>query len=110
VRPAHLAARWLPLRWRLAGLAALAVCLGAWLCAGPAAAAQLAREPPPAAATPTPTATSTATPTPAATTSLLPAGPPPGERNPVQGAVAVIAIVVAAGAGFFIYRVIRNGL
>jgi hypothetical protein len=74
------------------------VCLGPWLGAGPAAAARM------------PNSAANSTPTPTATASLIPAGPPPGERNPVQGAVAVIAIVVAAGAGFFIYRVIRKGL
>ena len=47
---------------------------------------------------------------PSPTASLIPAGPPPGERNPVQGVLAVLAIIVAGGAGVFIYRVIRHGL
>ncbi|MGH2719501.1 MAG: hypothetical protein ACRDJU_13125 [Actinomycetota bacterium] len=42
--------------------------------------------------------------------SLIPAGPPPGERDPIEGAAAVIAIVIVAAAGFFIYGVIRKGL
>lgn len=42
--------------------------------------------------------------------SPIPAGPPPGERNPIEGAAAVIAIVIVAAAGIFIYGVIRKGL
>lgn len=49
-------------------------------------------------------------PTPSPAISPLPAGPPPGVRNPVEGALAILAIVVAAAAGVFIYIVIRKGL
>ena len=37
-------------------------------------------------------------------------GPPPGVRSPAQGWVAGFAILVVAGAGIFIYRIIRHGL
>lgn len=36
--------------------------------------------------------------------------PPPGERDPLVGAAAVATIVVVAGAGLWVYRVIRKGL
>jgi len=57
------------------------------------------------AATPGP-----ATPSATVSATLIPAGAPPGERNPLEGALAVIAIVVVAAAGVFIYGVIRKGL
>ena len=47
---------------------------------------------------------------PSPTISPLPAGPPPGVRNPVEGALAILAIVIVAAAGIFIYIVIRKGL
>lgn len=47
---------------------------------------------------------------PSPTISPLPAGPPPGVRNPVEGALAILAIVIVAAAGIFIYLVIRKGL
>lgn len=37
-------------------------------------------------------------------------GAPPGERHPLEGALAVLAILVVGAAGFFIYGVIRKGL
>lgn len=36
--------------------------------------------------------------------------PPPGERDPLVGFAAAAAIVVAGGAGLWVYRVIRKGL
>ncbi len=42
--------------------------------------------------------------------SLPPGAPPPGVRQPVVGGLGVLAILVAAAAGFFIYRQIRRGL
>ena len=44
------------------------------------------------------------------TATLIPAGSPPGERHPLEGALAVIAIVIVAAAGFWLYGVIRKGL
>jgi hypothetical protein len=46
------------------------------------------------------------TPSPGATLSPR----PPGQRDPVVGVLAVAAILVAGGAGLFIYLVIRKGL
>ncbi|MGH2767797.1 MAG: hypothetical protein ACRDIF_02450 [Actinomycetota bacterium] len=42
--------------------------------------------------------------------SVPPDSPPPGVREPLVGAVAVVSLVVAAAAGLWIYRVIRRGL
>jgi hypothetical protein len=42
--------------------------------------------------------------------SLPPGIPPPGVRQPVVGGLGVLAILVSAAAGFFIYRQIRRGL
>lgn len=68
----------------------------------------------PAAATPGAGPAQASSPSPALTASpsasTLPLAPPPGERNPLQGVLAVVAIIVAGGAGVFIYRVIRKGL
>lgn len=61
--------------------------------------------------TPAPAATpGAATPSATVSATLIPAGAPPGERNPLEGALAVIAIVVVAAAGVFVYGVIRKGL
>lgn len=49
------------------------------------------------------------TPSPSASVSPIPPKPP-GERDPVVGVLAILAILVAGGAGVFIYRVIRKGL
>lgn len=59
--------------------------------------------------------TSTATPHgPVAPTFISPTLPPdaqpPGERNPLIALVAAGAIVIAGGAGIFIYRTIKEGL
>ena len=35
---------------------------------------------------------------------------PPGIQSPLVGVAAVIAIVIAAAAGLWVYRVIRKGL
>lgn len=72
--------------------AVLVACLT--LLAGGPAGAQLAPSPPPHRE-------------PSPATSPL---PPPGERDPLVGAAAVAAIVVVAGAGLWVYRVIRRGL
>ncbi|MGH2706979.1 MAG: hypothetical protein ACRDJG_09640 [Actinomycetota bacterium] len=39
-----------------------------------------------------------------------PRAPSPGVRQPLVGGLGVLAILVAAAAGFFIYRQIRRGL
>lgn len=49
------------------------------------------------------------TPTPTRATPS-PGGRPSGARDPLVGALAVIAILVAGGAGLWVYRVIRKGL
>lgn len=50
-----------------------------------------------------------ATPTPVA--SVMPTiAPPPGQSDPLVGVLAALAIIVAAAAGFFVYRAIRKGL
>ncbi|MGH2772309.1 MAG: hypothetical protein ACRDIU_04135 [Actinomycetota bacterium] len=52
---------------------------------------------------------------PSPTFSQLPFKPPadakpPGERNPVLGIAVVGAIILAGGAGLYVYRGIRKGL
>ncbi|HEU5002060.1 MAG TPA: hypothetical protein VFW71_04700 [Actinomycetota bacterium] len=59
------------------------------------------------AATPSP---GPGTPSTTVTPSVIHGGAPPGERNPLEGALAVLAIVVVAAAGVFVYGVIRKGL
>jgi len=39
-----------------------------------------------------------------------PAGKPPGERNPLLGLLAGASIMIALGAGIYVYRIIRKGL
>jgi hypothetical protein len=50
------------------------------------------------------------TPASSPTATVIPYEAPPGDRSPLQGVLAVVAIVVAAGAGIWVYRVIRKGL
>ncbi len=35
---------------------------------------------------------------------------PPGERNPLVGIIAGVAILVVGAAGIFIYRIIKEGI
>ncbi|GAC1366033.1 MAG: hypothetical protein NVSMB32_10030 [Actinomycetota bacterium] len=72
--------------------------------AQPFAAAQTGGTPAP------PRASHPAATTPTGSATLIPGGPPPGVRNPLQGVLAGAAIVVTALAGVVIYRTIRNGL
>lgn len=78
--------------WLLLAAVALALALAA-----PAVQAVTPSPPGPAASTP-------------GVTPTVIYGKPPGERNPLQGWLAGAAILVTAGAGIFIYRIIRHGL
>ncbi len=55
-------------------------------------------------------ATATATPAASPKPTLPSDAKPPGEREPLVGLLAAASIVVAAGAGVYVYGVIRKGL